>query len=109
MAAVIFYIAQSKFLPQRQADKLLRWDYDYVEIGEKDSDYTSLRGTNNKVAYEISDWAVGSSSSRSSGTTSPVGDSQSLWDGETLASTSDTEIDSAAHKLKTQSPKLSID
>ena len=109
MAAVIFYIAKSNFLPQRQADKLLRWDYDYIERGEQDSELSPLEDLSHKATNEMSDWAAGSSSSRSSGITSPADDSQSLWEGETLAANSDTEIDASAHRFKGHSPKLSID
>ncbi|MCJ1471425.1 Aureobasidin resistance protein Aur1 [Lambiella insularis] len=109
LAAVIFYIAKSNFLPQRQADKLLRWDYDYVERGEQDPELAPLEDLNCQAINEMSDWAAGSSSSRSSGTVSPVDDSQSLWEGETLASNSETEIDAAAYRFKGHSPKQSID
>ncbi|MCJ1319757.1 Aureobasidin resistance protein Aur1 [Xylographa vitiligo] len=100
LAAAIFYIARSKFLPQRQADKFLRWDYDHIERGEKESSYTSLKDIDTKAANELSDWAVGSSSSISSGTASPTDDDQSVWDGDTLASNSDSELEVAAHRYK---------
>ncbi|MCJ1282858.1 Aureobasidin resistance protein Aur1 [Xylographa opegraphella] len=100
LAAGIFYIARSKFLPQRQADKFLRWDYDYIERGEKESSYTSLKDIDTTAANELSDWAVGPSSAISSGTASLTGDEQSVWDGDTLASNSDSELEVAAHRYK---------
>ena len=99
MAAVIFYVARSKFLPQRQAEKFLRWDYDYIDRGEKES-YPSLKDIDTKATYELGDWAIGSSSSISSGTASPTDDGQSLWDGDTLASNSDSELEVAAQRYK---------
>ena len=109
MAAAIFYVVRSKFLPQRQADKFLRWDYEYIERGEEKSSYTSLNDVDTKAANELSDWAVGSSSSISSGTASPMDDDQSVWDGDTLASNSDSELEVAAHRYKTShSPKALI-
>lgn len=38
LAAVAFYVTKAKFLPRAQLDKKNRWDYDYVEIGEKPVD-----------------------------------------------------------------------
>lgn len=83
LAAVTFYYVKSRFLPRVQADKFTRWDYDYVEIGSADM---SMPGS---YGYDIADglqmdsdeWTVGSSSSISSGSLSPV-DEQSAWGGE---------------------------
>ena len=73
---------------------MFRWDYDYAEIG----DPLSANG-----GYELADvdadfhqgdsdeWTVGSSSSISSGSISPVDEARSIWEGETLASHSDCE------------------
>ena len=89
----MFYVAKAKFLPRLQPDKMFRWDYDYAEVGE---------GPTNQ-GYELADleadhhhgdtdeWTIGSSSSISSGSISPVEETQSLWEGETLASHSDAE------------------
>ena len=86
----MFYINKRKFLPRRQADRTFRWDYDYVEIGKEPS--RSLKSFNPKM-HELDDWAIGSSSSFSSGTLSPI-DGNHSWDEEPLASSgSDTEFD----------------
>lgn len=71
---------------------MFRWDYDYAEVGEDPSEtgyaLADLDITNHA---DTDEWTVGSSSSISSGSLSPVDESQSLWEGETLASHSDTE------------------
>ncbi len=91
---MVFYVARAKYLPRHQADKTYRWDYDYAEIGEEPAE----------KGYELADldagphhgdtdeWTIGSSSSFSSGSISPVEETQSsLWEGETVASYSDPE------------------
>jgi hypothetical protein len=85
-----------------QPDKEFRWDYDYVEIGDPE-DSASYRMLDIYEEFQphsdSDDWASGSSSSYSTGGRSPMGDhspvddAQSLWDGDTIAS--DTE--SAKH------------
>ncbi|TQB70653.1 Aureobasidin resistance protein Aur1 [Monascus purpureus] len=90
LAAVAFYFAKTRFLPRCQPDKTFRWDYDYIEIGNSAPDYgydlASLDGD-----YNLDDeWALGSSSSVSSGSLSPVEDHYT-WEGETLTSNSDHE------------------
>lgn len=71
---------------------MFRWDYDFVEIGEdpveKGYALASLDATTPEDADE---WTAGSSSSVSSGSRSPVDDNNSQWEGETLASHSDSE------------------
>jgi membrane-associated phospholipid phosphatase len=101
ISAVIFYIARANWLPRRQPDKFFRWDYDYVERGEAPTDeksgheygLTDLNDFHNRISSE---WTMGSSSSISSGSISPVdnqSDRNSLWEGETLASQqSDSEL-----------------
>ncbi|KAE8445614.1 hypothetical protein EG329_013248 [Mollisiaceae sp. DMI_Dod_QoI] len=96
LAAIAFYIAQTNFLPRIQPGKFWRWDYDYVEkghssIGEYEYGLTVLGG--DEFRNDSSDeWTVGSSSSVSSGSRSPVDESQA-WEGETLASqTSDSDL-----------------
>ncbi|RKF71604.1 Inositol phosphorylceramide synthase catalytic subunit aur1 [Golovinomyces cichoracearum] len=96
LAAIAFYVAKSNFLPRVQPGKVLRWEYDYVERGDF---------TEGKFVYDLqvldcgSDqesgdkWTVGTSSSVSSGSRSPVDDNASSWESETLASqTSDTDL-----------------
>ena len=93
VAGIVFYIAKAKFLPRLQPDKMFRWDYDYIETGDGLSDYGyTLADLDADVHHGDSDeWTVGSSSSISSGSISPVDEAQSIWEGETLASHSDTE------------------
>jgi len=96
LAAIAFYIAQTNFLPRIQMDKTFRWDYDYVEVGDDSSkgyEYGLTVLDGDDFRHDSSDeWTIGSSSSISSGSRSPVDESQS-WEGETLASqTSDTEL-----------------
>ena len=71
---------------------MFRWDYDYVEVGEDPSAkgyaLADLRGGPHA---DMDEWTIGSSSSVSSSSLSPVDDHQSIWEGETLASHSDTE------------------
>jgi inositol phosphorylceramide synthase catalytic subunit len=84
-----------------QPDKLLRWDYDYVEVGEVHDDYPNAFPSfyeEFRPSPEIDKWTTGSSSSFSSGarspsvgTRSPVDESTSTWEGDTLASGSDHE------------------
>lgn len=92
LAAVTFYYAKARFLPRMQSDKTVRWDYDYVEVGDSPDGYgydlASLHGDFNPDSDE---WTVGSSSSVSSGSLSPVDESQSVWDDDTLAGSTDIE------------------
>ena len=93
VAGITFYIAKAKFLPRLQPDKMFRWDYDYIEVGHGLSNYGyELADLDANVHQGDSDeWTVGSSSSISSGSISPVDEAQSIWEGETLASHSDSE------------------
>ena len=97
MAAIAFYIAKTNFLPRVQMDKMFRWDYDYVEVGDAPTEgyeYGLTVLQSDDFRHDSSDeWTVGSSSSISSGSRSPVDESQSAWEGETLASqASDSEL-----------------
>ena len=88
VSGVIFYVVKSKFLPRQQPNKFLRWDYDFIEVGDDPAEkgYVSLdTGTE-----DTDDWTVGSSSSVSSDSRSPIDESDS-WEGATLASRSDSE------------------
>ena len=92
LGGVVFYIAKAKFLPRQQPDKMFRWDYDYVEVGEDPSEKGyALADLQGGPHADADDWTVGSSSSYSSGDRSPEDDQHSNWEGETLASQSDTE------------------
>jgi hypothetical protein len=78
LAGVIFYFAKAKFLPRLQPDKNYRWDYDFVEIGEP-SDYGyGLAGIDGSHP-DSDEWTIGSSSSVSSGSLSPVEETQNVW------------------------------
>ncbi|PKX92015.1 phosphatase PAP2 family protein [Aspergillus novofumigatus IBT 16806] len=96
LATVAFYFAKTRFMPRVQNDKMFRWDYDYVEYGDSAPDYgygpASFEGEFN---LDSDEWTVGSSSSISSGSLSPVDDHYS-WEGETLASPA-TDIESGRH------------
>lgn len=97
LAAIAFYIARANFLPRIQMDKLSRWEYDYVETGEGPdaaSGYEYGLTVLDDFRHESGDeWTIGSSSSISSGSRSPVDENQSAWEGETLASqASDSEL-----------------
>lgn len=97
MAGIAFYVAKTNFLPRVQTDKTWRWDYDYVEIGDAPSsggyEYGLTVLNHDDFRHDSSDeWTVGSSSSISSGSRSPIDESQS-WEGDTLASqASDSEL-----------------
>ncbi|KAJ4321171.1 Phosphatidylinositol:ceramide phosphoinositol transferase (IPC synthase) [Neodidymelliopsis sp. IMI 364377] len=102
LAGVCYFFGRANFLPRMQPDKEFRWDYDYVEIGDPQdgAGYSMLDIYEEfQPQSDSDDWASGSSSSYSTGGRSPMGarsptdDSQSLWDGDTVAS--DTE--SAKH------------
>ena len=71
---------------------MFRWEYDFVEFGEDqitEKGYVLAPGIEDNSA-DADEWSVGTSSSVSPGSRSPVDESQS-WEGETLASHSDTE------------------
>lgn len=96
IAAVVFYLAKSSFLPRIQMDKTFRWDYDYVEVGDAptagDYEYGLTVLDTDFQTGSSDEWTAGSSSSFSSGSRSPIDDGQS-WEGETLASqVSDSEL-----------------
>lgn len=90
MAGIVFYVAKAQYLPRLQVGKTFRWDYEYTEAGDIEYNY-SLLDMEKEAHVDNKDWTVGSSSSVSSGAESPIDETQSMWEGETLASTSDTE------------------
>ncbi|KAG6242489.1 hypothetical protein E4U24_005703 [Claviceps purpurea] len=107
IAAAFFYSARARLLPQRQADKITRWDYEYVQIGdrhrpadeESGPEYFSLGLLDRRRETSSDGWTLGSSSScsSSSGTLSPTISDDTvpgmvimdmttkgqLWDGQT--------------------------
>lgn len=97
LAAIAFYIAKGNFLPRIQMDKNFRWDYDYVEVGDAPSagygyEY-GLGAVERDFRASSDEWTIGSSSSVSSGSRSPIDESQASWEGDTLASqASDSEL-----------------
>ena len=87
---MIFFVVKSKFLPRQQPGKTFRWEYDYVEVGDDPVEKGYSLANFEPGPEDTDEWTVGSSSSISSGSRSPV-DNNSLWEGETLASHSDSE------------------
>ena len=80
LAAVIFYFTKARFLPRIQPGKKFRWDYDYIECGEEAAvEYGyGLAGIDGSHP-DSDEWTLGSSSSISSGSLSPVDDNQHVW------------------------------
>ncbi|KAL3466655.1 hypothetical protein BJX64DRAFT_214319 [Aspergillus heterothallicus] len=98
LAAITFYFAKTRFLPRVQLDKTFRWDYDYVEFGESALEYGyGLAGYDGDFNLDSDEWTVGSSSSVSSGSLSPVDDHYS-WESEALTSPQ-PDIESGRHVL----------
>lgn len=95
VAAATFYVAKTRFLARLQPDKEFRWDYDFLEIGNSYShDYSyALNDFDGNYHSEDDEWTIGSSSSVSSGSRSPIDDNHSVWESgsETLAGQSDSE------------------
>ena len=90
VSGVMFHVVKSKFLPRQQRNKFLRWDYDFVEVGDDPAEkgYVSLESG---TGTDTDDWTIGSSSSVSSDSRSPIDETDSCWEGATLASHSDSE------------------
>ncbi|KAL2826990.1 hypothetical protein BDW59DRAFT_59182 [Aspergillus cavernicola] len=96
LAATSFYFAKTRFLPRVQLDKTFRWDYDYVEFGESALEYGyNLASYDGDFNVDSDEWTVGSSSSVSSGSLSPVDDHYS-WETEALTSPQ-PDIESGRH------------
>jgi inositol phosphorylceramide synthase catalytic subunit len=90
-----------------QPDKFYRWDYDYVERGEpQQEDFVSMfDGFSDFQLQDDDRWTVGSSSastysstghrspstSSGGGSRSPTDEGHAMWEGDTLASGSDSE------------------
>jgi membrane-associated phospholipid phosphatase len=80
IAAAAYYYSRAYWLPQRQDGKLTRWDYDYVQIGdrhrtldEESSPYFDLGlipGPQRMPSMD--EWTLGSGSSSRSGMMSPA-------------------------------------
>lgn len=74
IAALFFYAVRARWMPQRQADKFTRWDYDYVEIGartevldEETGNYFSQNLLDLRRESSSSSWTMDSAASWSSG------------------------------------------
>jgi membrane-associated phospholipid phosphatase len=73
LAAAGYYYARAYALPQRQADKMTRWHYEYVERGtsnkivDEEGQYFSLGLIEPQRSDSIDGWTVASSSSYTSG------------------------------------------
>jgi membrane-associated phospholipid phosphatase len=79
LAGIIFHFTKAKSLPRLQPDKNYRWDYDYIEVGESHSDYGYDLAGLDGPGPDSDEWTIGSSSSVSSGSLSPVEENQSVW------------------------------
>ena len=79
LAGIVFYLAKAKFLPRRQPDKAFRWDYDYIEIGDSDKEDEYGTAGLDGAGPGSDEWTLGSSSSISSGSMTPVEEGQSFW------------------------------
>lgn len=80
LAAVVFYYSKSRYLPRVQPDKFLRWDYDYIEVGDSPAEYGYGLAALEERAGESDEWTIGSSSSISSGSMSPTEEGRPAWD-----------------------------
>lgn len=80
IAAVIYYTVRTRWLPRIQMDKRHRWEYDYIDIGEKvkalDEEYGYSSANDDLVGFGLGllerraaadsdEWTVGSRSSSS--------------------------------------------
>lgn len=96
--SICIYYMYRNFLPRLQPGKMFRWDYDYIEYGQPQEphDYVDLddyqpnpRGSSDEWTIASSSSFSGSSRDPSAGMRSPV--TEDSWEGDTLASHSDTE------------------
>ncbi|KAK3698789.1 Phosphatidylinositol:ceramide phosphoinositol transferase (IPC synthase) [Vermiconidia calcicola] len=103
ISIIFYYMYRGKFLPRLQPGKMFRWDYDYVEYGEVQDHYAyglaDLDDYHPGLHGDSDEWTIGSSSSFSSssrepstGMRSPVTDE---WEGDTIASATDSEYQKA--------------
>lgn len=86
IAAAYFYITKAYWMPRPQPDKSTRWDYEYVEYGDRKSIFDEEFGSYalgfiDRHPPSDDEWTVGSSSSSfasGSGTLSPTLSEESL-------------------------------
>lgn len=119
LAAAVFYYAQRNHLPQIQPGKFLRWDYEYIVRGHTSDTSLNSKGefsrlpaldTDLELGADL-DWAVGSSSSISSGTTTPVTEASSIGWPSDDPRPQDEEIDDVVRSLpppRSKSPKSPV-
>ncbi|KAL2674997.1 hypothetical protein Neosp_011177 [[Neocosmospora] mangrovei] len=81
IAASFYYVAKARWLPRNQEDKITRWEYEYVEYGDRNTitdeeygEYFGLGLLGRPRADSSDGWTVASASSysSSSGTLSPT-------------------------------------
>ncbi|KOS17900.1 Inositol phosphorylceramide synthase catalytic subunit aur1 [Escovopsis weberi] len=81
IAAAFYYASRARWMPQRQVDKLTRWEYDFIEVGDRQKvsdeeygQYFSLGFIEHRRVNSSDGWTLASSStcSSSSGTLSPT-------------------------------------
>jgi len=95
LAAIAYYVARVRWLPRPQLDKSTRWEYEYVEYGDRvrtiDEEYGYASGESGyglgalgHRRMESDEWTLGSSSSLSS---------LSRGDGTTICGSSNTTPD----------------
>jgi membrane-associated phospholipid phosphatase len=105
IAISVYFVYRGRFLPRLQPGKMFRWDYDYVEYGDEPQPYAyglaDLDDCPPGLHGDSDEWTIGSSSSfcsssrePSTGMRSPITD-ESSWEGDTMASSSDTEYQKA--------------
>ncbi|EFX00801.1 type 2 phosphatidic acid phosphatase [Grosmannia clavigera kw1407] len=75
LSAFFYYVARAYFLPRRQLDKSHRWEYEYIEVGEKSRSIVDEYSYNAYEGFDIDllpqhnlnrrsdEWTVGSTSS----------------------------------------------
>lgn len=97
VATVAFYFAKTRFLARAQPDKLFRWDYDYVEYGDTVPGYGYGLASLDADSLDSDEWTVGSSSSFSSGSLSPVDDHHS-WESDSLVSPA-SDLEGGRHHI----------
>lgn len=72
MAAIAYYISRVRWLPRPQLEKRTRWEYEYVEFGDRPKTYDEEYGSasayglgllERRTASDSDEWTLGSSSS----------------------------------------------
>ncbi|KAL5612055.1 hypothetical protein BROUX41_000388 [Berkeleyomyces rouxiae] len=100
IALAFFYFARTRFLPRRQADKAWRWDYEYVEYGERrsvfDEEFSAyslgVLGPS-RLQIDSDEWTVGSSSGITSSSGSVSGSMSPVTDDTPRRSTFSMELE----------------